>query len=316
VRESPDKIEEDAARWVMRIDREGRGALAHELDQWLAGDSRRAGALLQAEAAWSILDRARLAPPRWDRRTPITSRRRLISIAVGGAAAAAAAVGGVALLSPGQTFVTTTGEIRRIPLRDGSTAAINSGSRLDVRFDDQVRRVRLTDGEVWFRVAKDERRPFLVEAGLVRIEAVGTAFSVRRRDDGVEVRVTEGVVEVWVDGVAGQAIRVPAGVSTFVSTGATFEKTTKRDPAEIERSLAWRTGWIDLAGETLAEAAEELNRYNTRKLYIDGDALGQERLYGTFRLDDPEGFAASAALSLDADVTSDAENIRLRRAEE
>jgi transmembrane sensor len=300
----------------MRIDREGRGALAHELEQWLAGDSRRAGALLQAEAAWSILDRARLAPPRWDRPTPVTSRRRLISIAVGGAVAAAAAVGGVALLSPGQTFVTTTGEIRRIPLRDGSTAAINSGSRLDVRFDDHVRRVRLTDGEVWFRVARDENRPFLVEAGPVRIEAVGTAFSVRHRDDGVDVRVTEGLVEVWVDGLAGQAIRVPAGVSTFVSTGVTFKKTTKRDPAGIERSLAWRTGWIDLAGETLMEAAEELNRYNTRKLYIDGDALGQERLYGTFRLDDPEGFAASAALSLDADMTTDADSIRLRRAED
>jgi len=57
-RQSATEIEEQAVRWVWRIDCEGRTpALQAELDGWLAGDVRRRGALLQAEATWLLLDR-------------------------------------------------------------------------------------------------------------------------------------------------------------------------------------------------------------------------------------------------------------------
>src|SRR3546814_19688281 len=49
----------------------------------------------------------------------------------------------------------------------------------------------------WFQVAKDRARPFVVEVGDVRVRAVGTAFGVKRTAGGVDVQVTEGVVEVW-----------------------------------------------------------------------------------------------------------------------
>ena len=57
VRQSADEIEADAARWVLRLDREGG---APELNVWLAGDTRRQGAWLQAQAAWAMLDRGQL----------------------------------------------------------------------------------------------------------------------------------------------------------------------------------------------------------------------------------------------------------------
>src|SRR3546814_2061558 len=103
------------------------------------------------------------------------------------------------MLLGGTSYATSVGEIRRVPLADGSIAAINTASAIDVKLDDAARHVRVVEGEAWFQVARDKQRPFVVAAGRARVRAVGTAFSVRRRAGGADVLVTEGEVEVWAD---------------------------------------------------------------------------------------------------------------------
>lgn len=75
---------------------------------------------------------------------------------------------------------------------------------------------------------------------------------------------------------------------------------------EIDRALAWRSGKIDLAGETLADAVAEFNRHNRRKLVIADERLSGERLFGVFRTDDPDGFASAVYRSLGVRVAEDA----------
>jgi transmembrane sensor len=171
--------------------------------------------------------------------------------------------------------------------------------------------VALEEGEAWFRVAKDASRPFIVEAGRVRVRALGTAFSVRRQESGANVLVSEGIVETWVAGAEGHTVRVGAGAKAFVAENAAISTETPAE-AGIDRALAWRAGKIDLAGETLADAVEEFNRYNRRKLIIADARLAQERLYGVFRTDDPQGFAYAVKRSLGTEVSlADGDEIRL-----
>lgn len=314
VRQSASEIEEQAARWVLRLDREGRtAAVTAGLQDWLDQDTRRVGALLQAEAAFGVLDRARLAPARPRLAFPEFWRAAPRRMVAGGLAAlAAAAVLGIVLINQPERFTTSIGEIRRLPLTDGSTASINTASKLEVDFDQHLRRVRLNEGEVWFQVAKDSTRPFRVDIGRIRVQAIGTAFSVRRIADGVEVRVTEGVVKTWVDGTSGRTVEVSAGaMSTVRETGTV--SAPRSEPSMIDRDLAWRSGRLDLAGETLSQAVEKFNRHNARPLVLEDPALADQRLYGIFRLDDPDAFAASVALSFNASVTSDSKSIRLGR---
>jgi ferric-dicitrate binding protein FerR (iron transport regulator) len=80
-RESAADIEAQAVRWVVRADQgELTGADRTELDAWLAGDPRRQGAYVRAEAAWVMLDRAKalngvpVETPSADRRTRGTAR--------------------------------------------------------------------------------------------------------------------------------------------------------------------------------------------------------------------------------------------------
>lgn len=317
--ETAREVDDAAALWAIRLDAAGSdGKAAAEAARWLAGDPRRAGALLRAQAAMHLVDHG-LALAAADGRTrwepsPDLRRRRLIwAVATGGLAAAG--VGAVGFLQPGgRQFRTGVGEVRRVALGDGSVAAINTASRIAVILEPGLRKVSLDQGEAWFRVAKDPTRPFEVDAGNVRVRAVGTAFSVRRRGGGADVLVTEGVVEVWKVGDEPRRVRIAAGGEASVGDNP---KAAVIQPvqagADIDRRLAWRDGMIALHGETLAEAASEFNRYNTRKIVIASPDLAGERVVGQFRTDSPESFGQAVAVALDADCAITPDSIRLSR---
>lgn len=306
-RESANEIDEAAFRWIARLDRSGDDPrLLSDLNDWLALDARHEGAYLRAQAVWLKLDRAASATPEdlVETPAPLLSRRRVL--AGGGGVALAAAIGGAWILAGGKRFDTEIGEIRHVPLPDGSVADLNTQSSLRVTMAKSLRRVRLAEGEAWFHVESDPSRPFVVESGLVRVRAVGTAFSVRRLERGAEVLVSEGVVEAWVSGAEIAAVRLAAGDKATVLERAPIQREAAA-PAEIDRKLAWRNGKIDLAGETLGEAAAEFNRYNQREIIVKQQNVLSKRFYGVFRTDDPEGFAKAvhSSLSVPVEITKD-----------
>ncbi|MBB5705935.1 FecR family protein [Sphingopyxis panaciterrulae] len=311
-RSSASDIDADAARYVARMDRDDwSDAQERDLQDWLARDPRHPGALLRAQAAWMTLDLPRPAeavPQDGLARFGWLSRRNLLA---GGGAAIAASVAGALMLGGGTSYATSVGEIRRVPLADGSIAAINTASTIEVKLDDAVRHVRVEQGEAWFQVAKDRQRPFVVAAGRARVRAVGTAFSVRRRAGGADILVTEGEVEVWADGAEGHRVRLGAGSRGFVADDAAIEQASAA-PSAIDRALAWRSGKVDLAGDRLDSAVAEFNRYNRRRLVVADPAIAGERLDGLFRTDDPEGFAQAVHITLGVPVDpSDPAQIRI-----
>lgn len=309
-RTAPD-MHGEAAAWVARMDA-GQWGDADEagLQAWLAGDPRRAGALLRAQASWATLDRPDEVETGVQARQRHWRSRRGLLAGAGGALAASLA-GGLIWFNFGRTYATEIGEIRRVPLADGSTAAINTSSRIEVDLGPSRREVRLTRGEAWFQVAPDRTRPFIVLAGRVRARAVGTAFAVRRRDDGAEILVTEGTVEAWADGAEGNRIKLTAGQRAFVADNAAIVEPPAA-PSSVDRALAWRSGRIDLVGDTLSDAIAEFNRYNQRRLVLADPALADEQFDGVFRTDDPEGFAVAIRSSLSVPIDlSDPDMIRI-----
>src|SRR5580658_1015701 len=310
-RESAREIADQAAEWATRID---GGSIDRDTDvglrRWLDEDPRCPGALLRAEGALSFLDRGRalagVIPKPAPR--PIWVRRKLM---FAGAALAASLVGVAILMSLPNRYGTDLGEIRQLPLSDGSVVALNTQSAVEVSMHRNAREVTLTRGEAWFKVAHDKTRPFIVSAGRIRVRAVGTAFSVRRHDDGADVEVTEGVVETWTVGEEGRRIQVTAGSKAYV---AAYEPPKiVQASADIERSLAWREGQIVLEGETLDEAVAQFNRYNARKLVISDPGLAAEKLVGQFSATDPQTFAGAVATTLGAKVEEEGDTIRLSR---
>ncbi|WP_245654140.1 FecR family protein [Novosphingobium rosa] len=292
-----------------------------QLQTWLESDARNHGLLLKTHATWLSIDAglashdvAEEAVPseHWAVIRPLWHRRRVLVGAM--AAGVAGVVARFTLFDAGQSYATRLGEVRRVPLSDGSVMTMNSNTNLAVRLEEHTRRVDLHQGEAWFEVAKDAQRPFVVTSGQVKARAVGTAFSVRRRDAGVEVLVTEGVVEAW-SGSGPQRIRLGAGERLLMTDNARIHYGSDQK-GDVERALAWRSGMIRLSGTTLADAADEFNRYNKRQLLVTDPEVAGEQMAGQFRFNDPEGFAIAVrnSFNLRVDMSNPA-FIKIERAE-
>jgi transmembrane sensor len=227
-------------------------------------------------------------------------RRKRIALAA--SVAALTALGAVwiwfALFSG--VYSTAIGEQRSIELADGSTVEMNSKSRIRVHYAKNERAVDLLEGQALFHVAKDRARPFIVRADGTRVRAVGTEFDVYEKKSGTLVTVVEGEVAVLAPTIA-DTQRQPQGsaaldelpvVTISVSAGeqlmVTSKLARKADQANVAAATAWTERRIVFESATLAEVAEEFNRYNERQLVIDDRGLYDFHISGVFSSTDPE----------------------------
>lgn len=313
---SSQRIDEQAAQWAVRLQ---AGTVSAEqqrvLDQWLAADSRHPGALLRAQAVWLDLERVgALAVGRGVAEIPSKPRYTNAHLLRVAAAVVALSVGAIvwwAEVYRPDVYTSDVGEVRRVRLKDGSSMVLNTATRATVRMDESRRQIELGEGEGVFEVAKDPARPFIVRVGAVSVRAVGTVFAVRSVNQQVDVVVTEGVVELSDDSHSDLPWRIGANEQvTITQTRQAEVMRVTRDQAE--RRLVWRDGLVEFDGETLHYAVAEINRYNHRRIVIDNPALASRPVVGLFRASDPENFAATIAVALQAHSVSAADAIHIR----
>ncbi|WP_454256626.1 FecR family protein [Pseudomonas sp. Marseille-Q8238] len=193
---------------------------------------------------------------------------------------------------------TTTGERREIHLADGSQVWLNSGTALSVDFSDARRDIRLYRGEALFAVAKDSTRPFVVHAAEGEVRAVGTRFDVDLRDHQVEVRVSEGVVQVDSAGAPPARLTIGQGLhyQQGQAPGAVHE-------VDLRAADAWQRGKLIFNRQPLGEVLGELERYLPGKLYLTDDTLRAQLVSGVFELDDPQGMLDTLAQTQPVQIT-------------
>ncbi len=162
------------------------------------------------------------------------------------------------------TAVSGTTVARTLP--DGSTVELHGDTRLtyprtfsSVSFLEAERRVVRLQGEAYFEVASGER-PFIVQTPSVRVEVVGTAFSVRSRSgetDDAHVALAEGRLRVT-DRV-GTRTNVTLRPGQAATLGSDGTLTAVRDTS-IERITAWRRGGFAATARPLPALAQALER--------------------------------------------------------
>ncbi len=89
------------------------------------------------------------------------------------------------------------GQRSELLLSDGTLLRLNSGTRVTypVNFGGKHRKI-FVNGEVYAEVARDESRPFIISAGDVQVQVLGTTFNMRAygTDSSVELALVEGSV--------------------------------------------------------------------------------------------------------------------------
>lgn len=211
------------------------------------------------------------------------------------------------------TYTTAIGEQRSIALPDGSTVELNSRSKLKVHYSEHARAIELLAGQALFQVAKDQARPFIVTSDGTRVRAVGTQFDVYKKRSGTIVTVVEGRVAILTAAAkpdlapraedpssasgAAPAVDTPqhdrqsAGSGIFLSAGeqVTVTHTAVEEALhpDLVSALAWRRRQLVFESASLAEVAEEFNRYNERQLVVQDADLYDFHISGVFSSTDP-----------------------------
>lgn len=230
----------------------------------------------------------------WVRKTPTRARVRFW----GSAAALIVAIGASGIWWYGgqaNAYVTQVGEQRSTKLADGSLIYLNTDSKVEVKFSQKARAIRLIRGEALFVVEHDSSRPFTVTAGDAVVRAVGTQFNVRRREDRTDVAVVEGIVQVT---TLDAPQKLAAGEEALVVKG----RITPRLNQPVAEAVAWRQRRLVFHDARLADVADEFNRYNSTKIRIEGDGVRDVQLSGIFDADRPQSLMLYAAKNAEFSV--------------
>lgn len=154
-------------------------------------------------------------------------------------------------------------------LPDGSVVALNKGSQLQypTRFEKNQRTVHL-NGEGFFSIQPDTKRPFLIKAGEVTITVLGTSFNVKEQKGLVEVVVETGKVLVQKDG---ESLTLSAGQRVIVGDSTNW--TSAPLPQEDQLYQYYRTRSFVCDNTPLWRLAEVLQEAYVIEIVFANPAL-------------------------------------------
>jgi transmembrane sensor len=310
-------IEAKAAEWLLRREQpQWSEADRAALDGWLDESMSHKAAFWRLEHAWQMADRIGALSARdialRPRRTGLPLKWWQAGALAASLLLAVAFIGlhSGSTLSPQptvDTFDTGIGGHRIVPLVDGSRIELNTATMLRTMISKKRRDVWLDRGEAFFDVAHIEASAFVVHAGPRMITVVGTQFSVRRDGDKVTVAVVKGRVRVedTTPRESRAAITVTQG-DVAIGLGPSTMVISK-PVAAVEEKLAWRDGRLVFDGTSLAEVAEDFNRYNRQQLLISDPSVAAIRISGTFKASNAEAFVRllKEAYGLKVELTAD-----------
>ena len=170
-------------------------------------------------------------------------------------------------LSDGYCVVSTPAATTTlVTLSDGTKVMLNANSTLEypASFDDaEVREVRLK-GEAHFEVTKNPHRPFVVKAGEMQTQVLGTVFDVKAyRKDAPKVTLMQGKVKV--SNADTEVEMRPGQTATLQSDKIVVSKAS---PSASD----WLEGDFDMDQVTLAEAMSDIGAWYNKTVVFQSQA--------------------------------------------
>ena len=176
----------------------------------------------------------------------------------------------------------------KVVLEDGTEVWLNAESQLRYpdEFEGAERRVEVS-GEAYFRVAKDEQRPFYVETAGQLIRVTGTEFNVSSYSDNQQVLTTlvsGGITTRLLNGNGGELVLTP-GHQTVMQMGS--DKICVRS-VDTDIVTSWTRGKFVFEDQTLEQMMRTLSRwYDFEYEFADDDSrqtvfMGSMPRYGNF----------------------------------
>lgn len=164
-----------------------------------------------------------------------------------------------------------------ITLSDGSRVTINGGSTLyfPEEFEDSARIVYIEEGEAYFEIAKDARRPFYVRSPQLNVKVLGTSFTVRdyKDEQNAIVNVNSGKI-----GLKGLVLNAGMGLTADKQNG-----TFIREEIDTATTTAWIRGELIFQDAGLQQVLQVLQHKYAVHFDVKDAALLKRKYTATFR---------------------------------
>ena len=183
-------------------------------------------------------------------------------------------------------LTTPMGAKMNFELPDGSKVWLNDGSRIKypTHFTGNQREVFL-DGEAFFKVAKNEKLPFIVKNKNATVKVTGTSFNFRAYPDDqlFETTLNTGVIELEIPKIGAKAAhKIPMKPSEQICLNTqTGEFQSKNVDAETYNS--WINGKLLFRDAPLDEVMRKLERWYNADIVIDSPELKNILITATFQ---------------------------------
>jgi ferric-dicitrate binding protein FerR (iron transport regulator) len=230
----------------------------------------------------------------------LSRRRRRLIPWLAAASFTVIAVGAAVLLSkhPGRqggdrpayvSVSTKAGELRQLTLPDGTRVWLNAAASLRYpRAFSATSREIFLEGEAFFDVTKNEKKPFIVHTGKVEARVLGTCFNVSgyASDDRVVIAVVSGKVEVGsrLEGASSKIILTKDQVAAYQKSSG---RMTREEGASAADYAGWRNGVLAFRHTPVKEVVQDLYRRYGLTFTFKNEAINRCEISGHFNVKEP-----------------------------
>ena len=175
---------------------------------------------------------------------------------------------------------TQKGQRATITLMDGTKVYLNANSKISFpeQFSADKREVKL-EGEAFFEVARDVKKPFIIQSGELITTVLGTSFNIRSfANEPQAVSVATGKVKVNASDNNGHTEEL------FLTPNqqAYYDGELCKNDIDIRQAIAWKDKIIQFDDISLAEATVVLENWFGVSIQIEGENIKQCKISGQY----------------------------------
>ncbi|MFO7616592.1 MAG: DUF4974 domain-containing protein [Bacteroidales bacterium] len=174
----------------------------------------------------------------------------------------------------------------RFRLPDGTSGWLNGNSKISYQGDfKRDRRVEL-DGEAYFNVARDPKRPFSVSTANLAVEVLGTRFNMAsyQNENTVEVVLEEGSLALSGHNVEGSVHLKPNDCAVYDKASGVLTS----EVVNPQKYTAWKDGKLIFRNDPLDVIARRLGRWYNVDIVLNVSSPEEVRWRATFEDDSLE----------------------------
>lgn len=157
------------------------------------------------------------------------------------------------------TLVVPKGADYKLILEDGTQIWVNADTKIryQVNMDNtEKREVYLEGGEAFFKVTRNEKKPFIVHNGGMDVQVLGTSFNINAYSETKQTTLVEGKVEVKVNNGSNIIQLTPGQQAEFNKLTGTLTK----QEVDVFPFVAWKEGVLACNNTSLDALMEQVGR--------------------------------------------------------